>query len=405
MKVQVLIIFISVILPIMSTAQSDSRDIVNATDIMKEIQNGTLVHYENKTIKGNLSIAEINLSKYHEERDAYMKERGLSEQISEIHSEIKFFNCSITDDIDFSNAIFYQPVSINGSKLLARANFRGSIFRQNADFYMTQFMQAANFWGTQFKGWADFTSTQFNDVGDFGLAEFSNVYFKYAEFKKDAIFDWASFYLADFNRTIVLGDLSLRDISIENLNLTKADIKEITLLSWNDSSNLEYDPTAYQLLISNFKNRNQIEDANKCYYDYRNARRAMLPWTSWFADLPLDWLYGYGVRPARTIISSLIFIAFFAILFAGLKGIMPVREGKTEEDTKCFTLSEAAAFSAMTFLSGGKLVFDPPEYKIAPGKPLRDVQICRVLFACERLMGMILIIMFGIAVTKTIILS
>ena len=63
------------------------------------------------------------------------------------------------------------------------------------------------------------------------------------------------------------------------------------------------------------------------------------------------------------------------------------------------------AFSVMTFLSGGKLVFDPPEYRIAPGKPWRDVQICKALFVWERLMGMMLLFMFAVAVTKTIILG
>ena len=42
---------------------------------------------------------------------------------------------------------------------------------------------------------------------------------------------------------------------------------------------------------------------------------------------------------------------------------------------------------------------------IAQGKPWRDVQICNALFVWERLMGMILIIMFAIAVSKTIILG
>jgi len=41
----------------------------------------------------------------------------------------------------------------------------------------------------------------------------------------------------------------------------------------------------------------------------------------------------------------------------------------------------------------------------APGKPWRNVQICKALFVWERLMGMILIVIFAIAVSKTIILG
>jgi len=52
---------------------------------------------------------------------------------------------------------------------------------------------------------------------------------------------------------------------------------------------------------------------------------------------------------------------------------------------------------------GGKLVFDPPEYRIAHGRAWRDIQISKALFILERLIGMVLIIMF--AVGKTIILG
>jgi len=90
-----------------------------------------------------------------------------------------------------------------------------------------------------------------------------------------------------------------------------------------------------------------------------------------------------------------------------LQGILPVRQGEPEAEAEAnrFTLLEAAAFSGMAFLSGGKLVFDPPEYIIAPGKSWRKVLFCKALFVGERLTGMMLLLMFGIAVTKTIILS
>jgi len=115
--------------------------------------------------------------------------------------------------------------------------------------------------------------------------------------------------------------------------------------------------------------------------------------------------YGYGVKPERPVIWAFIFMALFALIFWWRQGIVPVREGEPESEANRFTLLEAAAFSSMTFLSGGKLVFDPPEYRITPGRPWRDVQICKALFVWERLMGMILIVMFAISVSKTIILG
>jgi len=42
---------------------------------------------------------------------------------------------------------------------------------------------------------------------------------------------------------------------------------------------------------------------------------------------------------------------------------------------------------------------------IALRKPWSDVQVCKALFVWERLMGMILIVMSAIAMSKTIILG
>ncbi|MCX6678882.1 MAG: hypothetical protein NTX42_00745 [Methanothrix sp.] len=126
-----------------------------------------------------------------------------------------------------------------------------------------------------------------------------------------------------------------------------------------------------------------------------------MPWYYQPVDYALMLFYGYGVKPDRPVIWSFAFMALFAALFWWRQGILPVRE----EEANRFSLLEAAAFSAMTFLSGGKLVFDPPEYRIAHGRPWRDVQISKALFILERLLGMVLIIMFAIAVGKTIILG
>jgi hypothetical protein len=168
---------------------------------------------------------------------------------------------------------------------------------------------------------------------------------------------------------------------------------------------MEFDEKTFQLALSNFRNRNLPNDLNDCYYDYRNGRRAGIDPLYQPVDYALMLFYGYGLKPERPVIWAFVFMAFFALIFWWRQGIMPVREGEPEEEAARFTLLEAAAFSAMTFLSGGKLVFDPPEYRIAPERPWRNVQICKALFVWERLMGMMLLFMFAVAVTKTIILS
>ncbi len=61
--------------------------------------------------------------------------------------------------------------------------------------------------------------------------------------------------------------------------------------------------------------------------------------------------------------------------------------------------------NSVLLLSGGKLVFDPPEYRVAPGRSRREIKISKALFIVERLLGMVLVIMFAIAVGKTIIMG
>lgn len=406
-KALVLILFFFAIFATICMAQNDSNNVVNAIEIMKDIQNGTPVYYEDKIIKGNLSIADWNLPTQSEERDPYGIAWGLSEELNMVYSEIEIKNCSIIGNVDFSNTIFLEPVSIINSKLSASSNFRGSIFNQSANFSKTQFIQSADFWWSQFVSWSDFWGAQFDENADFEFAQFnSETLFNSSRFGKDAIFDYSNLSdSASFDYSAISGDLSMYSANIEYLTLNKARIRELTLRSWKDIGNMEYDEAAYQLILNYFRNQNLLDDANECYYDYRNGRRATLWRPFRCIDLVLDKFYGYGVKPERPVVWAFFFWVFFALLFWWRQGIMPVREGEPEEEANRFTLPEAIAFSAMTLLSGGKLVFDPPDYRIAPEKPWRDIQVCKALFILERLMGMTLLFMLAIAVTKTIILG
>ncbi len=294
-----------------------------------------------------------------------------------------FSNVLFRSTFDFANAVF------NGTAFFIRADFN------NTSFAGTQFYQDANFTISQFRGYTSFSGAQFNH----------SAFFIRAKFEKDAIFDWSYLKSADFNQTAISGDLSLKGSQIDSLDLSDAELSEIILRSWKSIGHMEYDEMAYQLLLSSFRNRNLPDEANQCYYDYREGRRATLSMLRQPADYALMLFYGYGVKPERPVIWAFVFMAIFGALFWWRQGIIPVQKGEPEEKANRFTLLEAAAFSAMTFLSGGKLVFDPPEYRIAPGKPWRDVQICKALFVWERLMGMMLLFMFAVAVTKTIILG
>ncbi len=315
-------------------------------------------------------------------------------QRSRFNGTVDFSRAHFDRGLDFRDVNFDQSTNFEWAQFNHGANFSKAKFNKSSDFNSAQFNQSVYFLETQFNQSADFRSSLFNQ----------SVYFSRSHFR-DAIFSWSNMKLADFGRATFSGDLSFEGSRIDSLNLKDAEFSKIVLKSWKIIGHMEYDEMAYQLLISNFRNQNLPEAANDCYYDYRNDRRATLPPLYQPVDGALMLFYGYGVKPDRPVIWSFVFIAFFAVLFWWRQSILPVREGEQEEEANRFSLLEAAAFSAMTFLSGGKLVFDPPEYRIAPGRPWRDVQISKALFILERLLGMVLIIMFAIAVGKTIILG
>jgi len=326
-----------------------------------------------------------------------------------------FMGSRFNQTAEFESSIFNQTADFSNS-LFVDAFFKGSQFNQSAYFRKSRFNRTAYFKASQFNNTADFRASQFNNAADFVGSQFDQTaYFRGSRFNEtayfvdcqfeDAIFIWAYLKSADFRRAKFSGDLSFEGSQIDRLNLIEAEFSKIGLRSWKSIGHMEYDEMIYQLLISNFRNQNLPEAANDCYYDYRNDRRATLPLLYQPVDYALMLFYGYGMKPDRPIIWSFVFIALFAGLFWWRQGILPVREGEPEKEAKRFSLLEAVAFSAMTYLSGGKLVFDPPEYKTAPGRPWRDVQISKALFILERLLGMVLIIMFAIAVGKTIVLG
>jgi hypothetical protein len=436
--------------------------IIDASIILEKIETGESVHCIHKTIEGNLYLRDINLSKVHLVMGSLKESpfRILHKDLKIVDSVLDLLDCLIKGNVDFSDARFLGRIGFMGCTFSGETKFFGSQFNQSSSFihckfnrYInfnssrfnqsayfrtsqfgsytgfsgcqfidsvifneaqfsqsayfegTQFNQSASFINSQFNQSVDFSGSQFNKKADFSLSRFNkSENFTLSQFQKDALFGRSYMKSANFNQTAFSGDLSFEGSQIDSLSLTRAEFSKI-FMRWKSIGHLAYDETTYLLLMSNFKNFNFLDDANECYYDYRNDRRATLPLLYQPVDYAFMLLYGYGVKPERPVIWSLRFMAFFAALFWWRQGILPVREGEPAEEANRFSLLEAAAFSAMTFLSGGKPVFDPPEYRIASGRPWRDVQISKALFILERLLGMVLIIMFAIAVGKTIILG
>ena len=103
---------------------------------------------------------------------------------------------------DFSNAVFFYPVSFNNSYFGASPNFSGAEFTENADFSKVEFTKDATFFRAKFTkdayfSWAEFTAATFSGAK---FAENANFYG--AKFAENANFSGAKFTKsASFFRT------------------------------------------------------------------------------------------------------------------------------------------------------------------------------------------------------------
>ncbi len=115
---------------------------------------------------------------------------------------------------------------------------------------------------------------------------------------------------------------------------------------------LYYNGQVYLALIKNFKEQEQFQDADGCYYDYRHkSKDGWLDYLSWISC-------GFGVRPKYTVFLSTALILIFGVIFwlAGeiKRSPVPGEEDSGKSDGKkgrhtLEELGEALFFSLLVF--------------------------------------------------------
>ena len=401
---------------------------VPAIEILAKIEKSEPVEYDHVIIKGNLDVNDLHLPKNNGK--------------ILINSPIKIINSQIEGNVNFTETVFNEAVDFRGSLFLKRTNFSGSRFNANADFGNSQYNGEVSFNKSQFEEDVSFNRTSFSQKASFSKSLFSkdiyfrkcifsedlnfnrshfagdaffrgsqfcgNASYRKSQFNRDADFSQSEFSgsTADFESAQFLGDaffddtsfkksLSLSRTKYEKLyirwkSVTKAKYRWKFLENWSRISSLAYDrdhgETAYLLLIDNFKKLGFFEDADNCYYHYRNERRRDLP----RPYKPVDWilmaLYGYGVRPIRPLIwAMIVFLAF---------GLMYATSGEFIGITKAIAPVNALNISYTLFLSGTKLIEDPNH--AATGT-------LYLIFTFEKLLGSLFFALFLISIGRTII--
>ena len=204
---------------------------------------------------------------------------------SQFNKSALFRYADFNRSCNFFGATFRGEQDFHNSRFNETALFRSIVSGDDANFEDAIFMGSANFRETQFAN-ARFSGTKFNGLVDFNLAQFSNS--------------------ADFTGTKFGKKLYLNDINFARL-----------LISWDAiKDGLICNGPTYLLLIKNFKEMEQFEDADNCYYQYRDEERQDRPlgWGKFFDYI--SWLScGYGVRWQHPILSAVAIAILFSVYY------------------------------------------------------------------------------------------
>jgi hypothetical protein len=321
-----------------------------------------------------------------------------------------FDEAAFSGDAHFTVSAFSDDVYFEKAAFSGNAGFVGVAFKGGAYFWKAAFSGDADFFKAAFSGIAYFQSATFTGNSSFEKAEFSgNVEFGDARFE-----NYTSFYRTLFNRPAYF-----ENSNIKILNLTKADFSRLHL-RWKGIVSLHFDEAVYLALIKNYYNLGWYGDANRCYYDYRNAVREdwLAPSSGfaarlsnlldWFVDF-MEWLlYGYGVRPSFPIAWSSLIILAFSIFFWRKRCLQKIIVAERIEDSKDASdevqikttarKAEIGAldpilFSLFTFTSGFTAFLHPTiEYKL---------ERCVRWAIFERLLGPFFMALVITAISKT----
>jgi len=222
----------------------DSLLMIKAEEVLEKIEKGRPVEYENVIIYGDLDLHLLDLPLAKNKRKI-------------IQSTIKIEYSVIKGDVFFDHAVFSGLVDFDGTKFTGAANFSGSLFSEDAGFSESEFEGLAGFSRAHFATEANFSRARFNDA-DFGRASFDG-----------------NFHLVNAKvYTLKLSDAQFAGgsaVHLKDFNYSRIDVR------WNTiREHIPYNGSVYLMLIKNFRNLEQYEDQDDCYYQYRRERQSAL---------------------------------------------------------------------------------------------------------------------------------
>ncbi|MBD3883228.1 pentapeptide repeat-containing protein [Phormidium tenue FACHB-886] len=201
-----------------------------------------------------------------------------------------FTSASFQRDSRWRSAIFFDRAKFNQVQFESAVNFQSSEFQANASFHQAIFQQSANFSRIQWRDKADFAQTRWQATVQFDRSKFTQ-----ALFLTEAVFEKAvSFWQTQFDQPVNLRGASL---------LNQADFADAGFAptAYLNISNLQFDPkqatflgnpgqigrvlsvpslrgneALFRKLVQNFRQLQQVADANQVEYTAQKLRLQQL---------------------------------------------------------------------------------------------------------------------------------
>lgn len=267
---------------------------------------------------------------------------------SRFSRDLDFSKGIFNRNLDFSQDLFFGPVKFRQAKFQGVTDFKKSSFWAEANFRESNFLQLANFTAIQWLKDIHFDQVDWSDRVLFSQSRFfQNLSFNNATFEKSAAFRSARFsHLVDLHDVKLLGQLDFSngvffpyakiDVSGLAFDSEQAKLlgdktiigKIITLSSLKDNE------TVIRSLVRNFRDLEQIPDANQVEYTAQLLKSQRLSLEllripknmklliTWLGNLN-DWLMlnglllfsNYGTNVKLVLGIGLIAIAYFGIIF------------------------------------------------------------------------------------------
>ena len=223
---------------------------------------------------------------------------------NDITCEHRFYmdNCTFENEVSFSNAVFDHIAEFNGSQFKNITKFKGTKFNQWVSFNESTIEDDFILKSTSISGDLTFNSAIIKGVIDFtSICAEKNVNFKDTKIEKDAQFYFLDAYFGRLFMTIAQLNGHLGNHINKKYRIA---CKE------------------YGLLKNNFREINEYTSEDWAYlWEKRMARHSYSShnlygqFKRFFDWLILDLTCGYGTKPINILLTSLVSIFFFSLIY------------------------------------------------------------------------------------------